>query len=93
MARPQYGWEHQQARAAALAALAPGEPCPFCRGPMSRDQLLDFDHYPPLAIPIPAALERLRRLAHRSCNRRAGQAISAARRRVQRARGINSRPW
>lgn len=93
MARPQYGWEHQQARAAALAALRPGDSCPFCGGLIDRGMALDFDHYPPLAIPIPATLERVRRLAHRSCNRRAGQAISAARRRVQRARGTTSRAW
>lgn len=93
MARPVYGWEHQQARAAALRDLMPGDSCPYCGGPMDRTQHLDFDHYPPLAIPIPATLARVRRLAHRSCNRRAGQAISAARRRVTRDRGPNSRAW
>lgn len=93
MARPQYGWEHQRARAAALAALMPGESCPYCRQPISADMYLDFDHYPPLAIPLPANIERVRRLAHRSCNRRAGQAISAARRRVRRERGANSHAW
>lgn len=93
MARPAYGWEHQQARAAALAALAPGDSCPFCGGEIDRRMALDFDHYPPLAVPIPATLVRVRRLAHRSCNRRAGQRISATRRRVTRARGANSQTW
>lgn len=93
MARPQYGWEHQRARVAALAALQAGEACPYCGHPMDATQHLDFDHYPPLAIPIPATLQRVRRMAHRSCNRRAGQAISAARRRVRGARGSNSRTW
>lgn len=93
MARPAYGWEHQQARAAALAALMPGTACPYCGGSMDRGQYLDFDHYPPLAIPLPATLVRVRRLAHRSCNRRAGQAISVARRRTTRARGANSHAW
>lgn len=93
--RPGYTWEHDKARAAALAELAraPGTACPYCGHPMSADMALDLDHYPPLAIPLPAGCERLRRLAHRSCNRRAGQAISAARRRVQRARGTNSHAW
>ena len=93
MARPAYGWEHQRARAEALANFAPGEACPYCGQPMSADMLLDFDHYPPLAIPLPADLVRVRRFAHRSCNRRAGQAISAARRGVKRARGTNSHAW
>lgn len=93
MARPAYGWKHQQARAAALAALMPGTACPYCGGPMDRSQFLDFDHYPPLAIPLPAEIERVRRFAHRSCNRRAGQAISAARRSHRRARGTNSHAW
>lgn len=93
MARPSYGWEHQQARAAALTNLPAGTACPYCGQPMSRDMFLDFDHYPPLAIPLPANLERVRRFAHRSCNRRAGQAISAARRRVKRQRGTNSHAW
>lgn len=93
MARPAYGAEHQRARAAALRDLAPGTACPYCGAPMDATQYLDFDHYPPLAIPIPATIQRVRRLAHRSCNRRAGQAVSAARRRVTRARGANSHAW
>ena len=88
-----YDWEHRRARAAALRDLAPGDSCPFCGGWMDSTQLLDFDHYPPLAVPIPATIERVRRLAHRSCNRRAGQAISATRRRTTRARGANSHAW
>lgn len=93
MSHHPYNWEHRRARAAALADLAPGTACPYCGGPMSRGEYLDFDHYPPLAIPIPATIIRVRRLTHRSCNRRAGQAISAARRRTGRARGANSHAW
>jgi len=91
MPRPQYGWEHQQARARALAALVPGEACPYCRLPMSADMLLDFDHFPPLAIPYDG--QRLRRLTHRSCNRRAGQAVGVAMRRRNKGRTLNSQGW
>lgn len=97
MASTPYNWEHRRARAAALAALRPGDSCPYCRGLMDAGQYLDFDHYPPLSIPVPIDIERVRRLAHRSCNRRAGQAISAVRRRGQVRgpvrRGLNSQAW
>ena len=68
------GWEHQQARAAALATLVPGSPCPFCREPMFAEHALDYDH----AIPrLLGGDSGPRRLAHASCNRRAGRALQA----------------
>lgn len=101
MARPRptttqrgYGYEHQQARAEALRALVPGDPCPFCGEGMAPTMRLDYDHYPPLAL----GGGGVRRLAHASCNRRAGQAIATQRRRLRARtngtpRRVNSRRW
>lgn len=89
-----YGWEHQQARAKALARLLDGTPCPFpsCGKPMTRDMRLDYDHYPPLALGGGP-----RRLTHARCNRQAGQRLGVARRRARvhndTTRAINSRAW
>lgn len=92
-----YGWEHQQARAKALAHLAKVGtlPCPFpwCGKPMAPGMKLDYDHYPPLALGGGGT----RRLAHARCNRHAGQAIGTARKRASKRRTItqviNSRAW
>lgn len=78
-----YGSAHRARRAALLAALAraPGQPCPRCGMPMWPGQRLDLGH---------ASDEAKRRglpgdrLEHATCNRRAGQQITAA---IQRARG------
>jgi hypothetical protein len=87
-----YGWSHQKARAKALDDLVDGEPCPFCGEAMAGDMDLDYDHYPPLAMG--GTPDGPRRLAHSSCNRRAGQAISARRRaRHTTAEVVNSRAW
>ena len=63
-----YGYGHQKARAAALGALIDGAPCGRCGGPMWRAQArhLDLDHTEDRA--------GYRGLAHRKCNRSAGQA-------------------
>jgi 5-methylcytosine-specific restriction endonuclease McrA len=85
------GWAHQRARAAALAALVPGTPCPYCRRPMLPGQALDLDHLIPRSRggaggPV--------RLAHASCNRRAGQQLSSARSRAKRQQDPpRSRRW
>ncbi len=90
-----YGWEHQQARTKALADLKakPGQPCPYCQQPMFVGMALDYDHYPPLALGGGGT----RRLACARCNRRAGQALGAARKRARRTRTVhrvvNSRAW
>ncbi|MCX4474825.1 hypothetical protein OOK41_31690 [Micromonospora sp. NBC_01655] len=88
------GWEHQQARARALAVLKPGTPCHKCGHPMDKaTQKLDLDHLRPRVY---GGTGGPRRLAHASCNRREGQAIGQARRRVAaRAQqpAVNSRPW
>lgn len=90
-----YDWEHRRARAAALKAMQPDTPCPFCQQPMVRGMALDYDHYPPLAL----GGGGIRRLTHASCNRRAGQALGQARRRARKQqprpthRAINSQRW
>lgn len=63
-----YGWAHQRARQRAIAAMADGQACSRCGGPMWRSQarLLDLDHTDDRS--------GYRGLAHRACNRRAGQA-------------------
>lgn len=85
------GWAHQQARQRALAALQDGDPCARCaaRGiehPMHRDlvtrrpdgrlvaPLLDLDDWPGRRYGGPQD----KRLSWASCNRRAGQAVTAA---------------
>lgn len=83
------GWEHQQARAAAIRTMRNGEPCPYCGLPMTSNQPLDFDHYPPRAI---AGNHKQRRLTHRGCNRRAGQALGQQLRRQSRS-PRRSRDW
>lgn len=90
-----YGYDHQQARTAALTHLAshPGQPCTRCGQPMYIDEAmyLDLDHTDDRTT--------YRGLAHRSCNRRAGQAVAQQRRRTRCAprkrkqNAINSRAW
>lgn len=88
-----YGWSHQKARAKALDQLVDGDPCPYCQQPMAREMDLDYDHYPPMAKG--GTPDGPRRLAHSSCNRSAGQAIAAARRRTHSRNDqvVNSRAW
>jgi hypothetical protein len=62
------GGDHQQDRKRQLAQLRDGDPCPRCGGPMFRGQLLDLDDFPGRVFGGP----QVKRLAHRSCNRRAG---------------------
>jgi hypothetical protein len=78
-----YGGQHKARRRQLLAQLArsPGLPCPRCGMPMHIGMRLDLGHADPAA--------KLRglpgdRLEHAACNRRAGQAITAA---ILRARG------
>ena len=91
------GWSHQQERAAALAAFVPGAGCPLCGRPMWRSQRLDLDH----SVPRAFGGQGPRRLAHATCNRRAGailgnQLRGAARRgqpsRAGRRRGAAAPP-
>ncbi|MET7949230.1 hypothetical protein [Micromonospora sp. NPDC005324] len=99
-----YGWAHQQARAAALAHLAQVGtlPCPFCTQAMTTAMRLHYDHYPPLALGG-GGPGTVRRLAHASCNCRAGQQLAQQRRthtstkrktpRKPTRSTINSRRW
>lgn len=95
-----YGWAHQQARTHALHRMVDGQPCTRCAQPMYRSeaQLLDLDHTEDRTT--------YQGLAHRACNRRAGQAKAQARRRARTttkranttntrraAKPINSRRW
>jgi hypothetical protein len=87
------GNAHQQERRRQIAALLPGAPCPRCGLPMyatpaqaSRAAMppklwhLDLDDYPGRIYGGP----QIKRLAHRYCNRRAGQRIATARRTARR---------
>lgn len=76
------GWTHRRARAAALSRLYDGQPCVRCGGPMYRAdaRLLDLDHTDDRS--------GYRGLAHRTCNRRAGQAVGVARRMLRRGRRL-----
>lgn len=68
------GGDHQAERKRQLALLRDGDLCPFCWRGMYRGQLLDLDDWPGRAY----GGRQVKRLAHRSCNRRAGQAITSA---------------
>lgn len=99
MARPRrgtvergYGAAHKQARAKAIERMVDGQPCVRCGQPMHRVEarLLDLDHNDDRTT--------YRGLAHRSCNRRAGQALAQARRRARttttkQRRAVNSQQW
>jgi hypothetical protein len=81
-----YDRAHRADRAQALALLKDGDPCPFCRRPMRSWQSLDLDHVVPVYL---ARGDGPKRLAHQSCNRRAGGRIGALkvnRRRIKRRR-------
>ncbi len=84
-----YGYAHQQARVQALAELEQedGQPCARCGQPMWHNDAhhLDLDHTSDRA--------GYRGLAHRSCNRRAGQAQSVRARARRTATTRASRNW
>lgn len=69
------GWDYQQQRKAAYARLRNGEPCWRCGRPMFKWQRLEYDHVIPRAF---GGGNGEKRFAHQSCNRRAGQQITAA---------------
>lgn len=82
-----YGRAHQDARKAALRDLADGTLCGRCGQPMYRGQRLDLDHTEDRT--------GYRGLAHRGCNRRAGQAKATRQRAAQPKRqpAPRSRNW
>lgn len=45
--------------------------CPYCMRPMHRRQRLDLDDFPARILAIRAGITPVKRLSHRSCNRRA----------------------
>jgi 5-methylcytosine-specific restriction endonuclease McrA len=86
------GYAHQKARAAALAALRDGTPCPYCGHPMYRTQRLELDHVIPRAL---GGIGGQTRLTHALCNRRMGGRLGGRMRARQRAqrRWVTSRQW
>lgn len=63
-----YGHQHQQRRTE-LAPLAIGQLCPYCHRPMRPGQALDLDHSTTRALDPSSVGDRM---AHATCNRRAG---------------------
>jgi hypothetical protein len=62
-----YGWQHQRLRAALLAELIPGSPCPRCHQPMwPGAQDLDLGHIEG------SGKTMYEGITHASCNRRSG---------------------
>lgn len=84
MTKPGLGYPHRAERKRQIAGLRDRTPCPRCGLPMLRGQLLDLDDFPGRVFGGP----QVKLLAHRACNRRAGQAITSA---ILRARPQRSR--
>ena len=62
-----------------LANLRDGiDRCPYCMRPMHRRQRLDLDDFPARILAIRAGITPVKRLSHRSCNRRAGARLGNA---------------
>jgi hypothetical protein len=70
--RPGLGYAHRAERKRQIAGLRDGTPCPRCGLAMLRGQLLDLDDFPGRMFGGP----QVKRLAHRACNRRAGQQLT-----------------
>lgn len=75
MAKPGYGYAHQQERKRAIAVMVDGTLCPFCHKPMTKRMLLDYDHAVPIAL---GGMDGVKRLSHRHCNRSVGATIGNA---------------
>lgn len=60
-----YGWSHQKARRAALAAFVVGQPCVRCGKPLTSKRDVELDH-------DDNDRSRYLGLAHSYCNRQAG---------------------
>jgi len=84
--RDPYGHHHRKQRATQLPH-AYGQPCPRCGQPMLPGQDLDLGHTDDIAH---GGADSPRRIEHAHCNRQAGQAVSAKRRKRQ---PINTRRW
>jgi hypothetical protein len=73
------GADQRQARRIALANLRDGmDRCPYCMRPMHRRQRLDLDDFPARILAMGAGITPIKRLSHRSCNRRAGARLGNA---------------
>jgi 5-methylcytosine-specific restriction endonuclease McrA len=66
------GWGYRKRREAAIRAMRDGTPCPFCGLPMYKTQKLHYDHIVPRAF---GNVNGPCRLAHASCNIRAGGVV------------------
>lgn len=82
-----YGYRHQQLRRR-LLPYAYGQPCPRCGESMLPGQDLDLGHATDV---VAGGADGPRQIEHAYCNRRAGQAISAARRKA--SKPTNTRRW
>lgn len=84
-----YGPAHQAERERRLAAYRPGDPCAHCGQPITwwplpaARRYIDLPHAPGKAGYLPG-------LAHRSCNRKDGQRMTAA---ILAARRGEIRAW
>jgi 5-methylcytosine-specific restriction endonuclease McrA len=67
------GGAHRADRKRKLAAFRDGQPCPRCGRPMWSTQDLDLDH---VVSRVFGGAGGPTALSHRSCNRRAGAALS-----------------
>lgn len=76
-----YGWTHQKARAAAVAAHRDGAPCPMCGRPMFKADGLHLDHETPIAL---GGTGGDGRLVHARCNMSHGGRLSGRLRRARR---------
>jgi hypothetical protein len=65
-----YGWQHQKARKAALAAFWPGQPCARCQKPMLSSVDVELDH-------DDRDRTKYIGLSHKTCNREHGGYKSA----------------
>ncbi len=85
MYKRQYNRQHKNERAAAIALMPEGAPCPLCHKAMYKRQALDYDHTIPVAL---GGINSAKRLTHAKCNRSAGGKLAHKLKRIHR---INSR--
>lgn len=68
------GWEHRKQRQRLIDAHVDGTPCPYCNEPMYLTQQLDADH----SVARSHGGTVADRLAHATCNRKAGSRMAHA---------------
>lgn len=92
-----YGSAHRAARAAAIAAWQPGQPCARCGQPITRLWMTDRRGRTVSAVDLGhvdgTGKTMYRGLEHRHCNRSSGAAYGNRTRRRTPAAWITSRRW